>query len=67
MDNRAEAFILQTQSGQWTVEVWVDDVLIQCVAGLQTESDAVDAASNLAVDYGGMAYVIKQAIERPSR
>lgn len=66
MDNRAEAFILQTQSGQWMVEVWLDDILVQCVAGLQTESDAVEAASNLAPDYGGITYVIKPMGESPS-
>ena len=35
MKDRAEAFILQTKSGQWMVEVWSAGEPVQCVAGLE--------------------------------
>lgn len=63
---KAEAFILQTKSGQWMVEVWQDGEAVQCVAGLDTELDAIEEASNLAPDYGGMEFVITQGRERPT-
>jgi len=48
MKDRAEAFILQAKSGQWMVEVWQDGKAVQCVAGLKTELDAIEEASDLA-------------------
>ena len=45
MKDRAEAFILQAKSGQWMVEVWQDGKAVQCVAGLKTELDAIEARS----------------------
>ena len=65
MKDRAEAFILQAKSGQWMVEVWQDGAPVQCVAGLATEMDAVEAASDLAADYDGLEFVITQGRERP--
>lgn len=66
MKDRAEAFILQTKSGQWMVEVWSAGEPVQCVAGLETEMEAVEEASNLAWDYEGLEFVITQGKERPS-
>ena len=66
MTNRVEAFILKTQSGQWMVEVWQDGKAVQCVAGLKTELDAIEEASDLAGDYEGLEFVITQGRERPS-
>lgn len=66
MTDRAEAFILKTKAGQWMVEVWSGGDPVQCVAGLQTEMDAVEEASNLAGEYGDMEFVIIQGRERPS-
>ena len=65
MKDRAEAFILQAKSGQWMVEVWQHGKAVQCVAGLATEMDAVEAASDLAADYDGLEFVITQGRERP--
>ena len=65
MKDRAEAFILQAKSGQWMVEVWQDGTPVQCVAGLATEMDAVEAASDMAADYDGLEFVITQGRERP--
>ena len=66
MTSRVEAFILKTQSGQWMVEVWQDGKAVQCVAGLKTELDAIEEASDLAGDYEGLEFVITQGRERPS-
>ena len=66
MTSRVEAFILKTQSGQWMVEVWQDGKAVQCVAGLKTELDAIEEASDLAGDYDGLEFVITQGRERPS-
>ena len=66
MKDRAEAFILQAKSGQWMVEVWQDGKAVQCVAGLKTELDAIEEASELAGDYEGLEFVITQGRERPS-
>ena len=66
MKGRAEAFILQTKSGQWMVEVWSAGEPVQCVAGLETELDAVEEASNLAERYQGLEFVITQGRERPT-
>lgn len=63
---KAEAFILQTKSGQWMVEVWQGGEAVQCVAGLETELDAIEEASNLAPDYEGMEFVITHGRERPT-
>ena len=66
MTNRVEAFILKTQSGQWMVEVWSAGEPVQCVAGLETELDAVEEASSLAEQYGGLEFAIMQGRERPT-
>ncbi len=66
MNGRAEAFILQTKSGQWMVEVWSAGEHVQCVAGLESELDAVEEASSLAEQYGGLEFVITQGKERPT-
>lgn len=66
MKDRAEAFILQTKSGQWMVEVWCAGEPVQCVAGLESELDAVEEASSLAERYQGMEFVITQGRERPT-
>jgi hypothetical protein len=65
MKDRAEAFILQAKSGQWMVEVWQDGEPVQCVAGLATELDALEEASDLAREYDGLEFVITQGPERP--
>jgi hypothetical protein len=54
MKDQAEAFILQTKSGQWMVEVWGAGAPVQCVAGLESELEAVEGASSLAEQYGGL-------------
>jgi hypothetical protein len=66
MKDRAEAYILQTKSGQWMVEVWSAGEPVQCVAGLETELDAVEEASSLAEQYDGLEFVITQGRERPT-
>jgi len=66
MKDLAEAYILQAKSGQWMVEVWRDGEPVQCVAGLETELDAVEKASNLAEAYEGLKFVVTQGRERPS-
>jgi hypothetical protein len=66
MKDRAEAFILQTKSGQWMVEVWSAGEPVQCVAGLESELDAVEEASSLAEQYGELEFVITQGKERPT-
>ena len=66
MTNRVEAFILKTQSGQWMVEVWRGGRPIECVAGLETELDAIEEASNLAEHYDGLEFVITQGRGRPT-
>ena len=66
MTSRVEAFILKTQSGQWMVEVWSAGEPVQCVAGLETELDAVEEASSLAEQYDGLEFVITQGRERPT-
>ncbi len=66
MKNRVEAFILKTQAGQWMVEVWRDGGPIECTAGLETELDAIEEASSLAEQYGGLEFVITQGRERPT-
>lgn len=66
MKDRAEAYILQTKSGQWMVEVWSAGEPVQCVAGLKTELDAVEEASSLAEQYDGLEFVITQGRERPT-
>ena len=66
MKDRAEAFILQAKSGQWMVEVWCDGRPIECIAGLETELDAIAEASNLAEHYDGLEFVITQGRERPT-
>lgn len=66
MKDLAEAYILQAKSGQWMVEVWRDGEPVQCVAGLATELDAVEEASNVAEGYEGLEFVITQSGERPS-
>jgi hypothetical protein len=66
MNGRAEAFILQTKSGQWMVEVWSAGEPVQCVAGLESELDALEEASNLAERYQGLEFVITQGRERPT-
>lgn len=63
---KAEAYILQAKSGQWLVEVWIDGEPVQCVAGLETELDAIEEASNLAVDYDSLEFVIRQGMARPT-
>ena len=66
MKNLAEAYILQAKSGQWMVEVRRDGEPIQCVAGLATELDAVEEASNLVEAYEGLEFVVTQGGERPN-
>ena len=66
MTSRVEAFILKAQSGQWIVEVWRDGRPIECMAGLETELDAIAEASNLAEHYDGLEFVITQGRERPT-
>ena len=66
MKDRAEAYILQAKSGQWMVEVWIAGEPVQCVAGLETELDAIEEASSLASDYDGMEFVITQGKKRPT-
>lgn len=66
MKGRAEAFILQTKSGQWVVEVWCAGEPVHCVAGLETELDAVEEASSLAEQYVGLEFVITQGRKRPT-
>jgi hypothetical protein len=65
MTDRVEAFILKTQSGQWMVEVWRSGRPVECVAGLETELDAIEEASNLAESYEGLEFLITQGRERP--
>jgi hypothetical protein len=66
MTSRVEAFTRKAQSGQWMVEVWRDGGPIECIAGLETELDAIDEASNLAEHYDGLEFVITQGRERPT-
>jgi hypothetical protein len=48
------------------VEVWCDGRPIECIAGLETELDAIAEASNLAEHYDGLEFVITQGRERPT-
>ena len=63
---KAETFILQTKSGQWMVEIWVGGSVVQCVAGLESEFDAMEEASNLADQYQGLNFIITQVDSRPT-
>lgn len=65
MKNRVEAYILETKSGQWMVDVWSAGASVQCVAGLATEMDAIEEASSLASEYEDMDFVITQGQKPP--
>ena len=64
MTGQIEAFILKTKAGQWKVEIWRDGEPVECIAGLETEMDAIEEASNLAAHYEGMRFVIRHDDDR---
>jgi len=62
---RCCAFVLQTRSGQWAVEVWVDGEPFQTVAGIESEMDALEEASCLSYSYQHLDIVVMPSARRP--
>lgn len=58
----AEAYILKATGGHWMVEIWEIGKPTECIAGLQSEAEAYEAASEASEFYypEGLTFCIRR-------